>query len=235
MTTKKPKRISAPSAPISEGEPGEREFIGDLRVSHVLNLDKTRSMDDPAARSEFVRGRSNIIGIDPGACLVLETGPGPAKEYLVTHAQHVGIFPKASSPGPAGAAKVGYSNTFECVPLGVPYRPEVKVNLPKIFGTVLATVVAPDPDCQKSHTDPRVRVRIRFHWERDSKKPDSRCSCSARVAQPPGGVFIPRVGMEVVVQFIEGNPDRPFVMGYRGALQDDVNAPPLKLGDEQPN
>ncbi len=149
MTTKKPKKISAPSAPICEEASGEHEFIGDLRVVHVLNLDKTQSMDDPAVKSKVVTGRSNIIEVEPGACLVLEAGTGPAKEYLVTQTQHIGIFPKASSSGLASAAKEGYSNTFECVPFGVPYRREAKVNHPKIYDTVPATVVAPDADCRK--------------------------------------------------------------------------------------
>ncbi len=95
------------------------------------------------------------------------------------------------------------------------YHPPLTTPKPKTFGLESATVVGPDDD--EIHTDEFARVRVQFHWDREGKR-DPQSSCWIPVSQPWGGagfgaVNIPRVGQEVLVQFLGADPDRPVVMG----------------------
>jgi type VI secretion system secreted protein VgrG len=181
-------------------------------------------------------GTSNVITFRTGGKFALT--PEPETKYLATQTRHFGTFPKAGhredlQQPEEGVGREGYRNSFECIPLTVPYRLQEPIPRPRIEGSVLATVVG--PSSQDVHTDPHGRVRIRFHWDRKSKKLDSKRLCWARVSQAWAGkgfgtMFIPRIGMEVIVQFIEGDPDRPIVMG---CVYNDVNYPPLTLEDDQ--
>ncbi len=113
-----------------------------------------------------------------------------------------------------------YSNSFVCIPADTPYRPERRTPRPRVTGIETATVVGPSG--QEIHTDKHGRIKAQFHWDRDGGN-DDHSSCFMRVVQPWAGagwgfVFIPRIGMEVTVAFVQGNPDRPVVTGtvYNG-------------------
>ena len=125
-----------------------------------------------------------------------------------------------------------YSNRFTCIPAEVPIRPARVHRTPRVFGPVTAKVVGPPGE--EIHTDPHGRIRVQFHWDREGEN-NERSSCFIRVAQTWAGpgfgsMFLPRIGMEVVIQFLDGNPDRPLVVGcvYNG-----VNTPPLEFPDEK--
>jgi Rhs element Vgr protein len=127
------------------------------------------------------------------------------------------------------AAKSGYANRFEAVPSDVPWRPallledESRVRKPTAFGTQSAIVIGPDGGSSANGADELYcdylgRVRIRFHWQ-DSDD----ATCWVRVAQRSAGggmgsQFLPRIGQEVLVQFIENDIDRPVIVGalYNG-------------------
>ncbi len=103
------------------------------------------------------------------------------------------------------------------------------VSLDQAPGEVKRCVVV-GPGKEELHTDEHGRVKVQFHWDRQGRK-DDHSSCWMRVMQPVAGpgwgtMFLPRVGHEVVVMFLEGDPDRPLVMGsvYNGA-----NVPPYPL------
>ncbi|MCA9617521.1 MAG: type VI secretion system tip protein VgrG [Myxococcales bacterium] len=96
-----------------------------------------------------------------------------------------------------------------------PYHPPLRTTKPKTFGMESATVVGPEDD--EIHTDEFARVRVQFHWDREGKR-DTYASCWIPVSQPWGGagfgaVNIPRVGQEVLVDFLGADPDRPVVVG----------------------
>ncbi len=113
------------------------------------------------------------------------------------------------------ASQETYSNTFEAFPKTVPYHPPRITPKPAIPGTQTAMVVGKSGNEQ--WTDEFGRVKVQFHWDRKGKK-DDKSSCFVRVSQPWAGKswgawFLPRMGQEVVVSFIDGDPDRPLVTG----------------------
>jgi type VI secretion system secreted protein VgrG len=96
-----------------------------------------------------------------------------------------------------------------------PYRPPQKMQKPRVNGVQSATVVGPSG--QEIHTDEFGRVRVQFPWDRDGKNDDG-SSCWIRVSQGWAGtgygmIVIPRVGHEVLVGFLEGDPDQPIIVG----------------------
>jgi uncharacterized protein involved in type VI secretion and phage assembly len=116
--------------------------------------------------------------------------------------------------------------------MGVPYRPPRRQPEPRILGPQTATVVGPAGE--EVYTDEHGRIKVQFHWDREGAR-DENSSCFVRVAQTwahagYGSVFIPRMGMEVVVHFLDGRPDRPLVTGcvYNGE-----NLTPHPLPDEK--
>ena len=129
----------------------------------------------------------------------------------------------------ATASRPHYNNSFEAIPYDVPFRPIRVTEKPFVHGPQTAIVVGPPGE--KIFTDKHGRVRVQFHWDRYGKR-DDKSSCWIRVSQAWagrgwGGVNLPHVGHEVVVSFLEGDPDRPLVTGrvYNGEKsQDDGDA-----------
>lgn len=136
------------------------------------------------------------------------------KSYLIT-----AIRTSASQPNQSGAnqnsSNAVYKNDFECVPKDTPYRPTVKINKPLISGVQTAVVTGDAGDEQ--HIDKYGRVKVQFHWDREGEF-NGKSSCWIRVAQnwagnKWGAFFFPRVGQEVLVEFINGDPDQPIISG----------------------
>ncbi|MFO0614802.1 MAG: type VI secretion system tip protein TssI/VgrG [Polyangiaceae bacterium] len=118
-----------------------------------------------------------------------------------------------------GADADTYVNKFECAPASMPYPP-ARPKRKSVQVSLTATVVG--PGSEEIHVDPLGRIKVQFHWDREGKL-DGLSSCWIRVMQPWGGAgwgvqFIPRVGMEVVVGFDGGDPDKPMILGtlYNG-------------------
>jgi type VI secretion system secreted protein VgrG len=114
------------------------------------------------------------------------------------------------------------------VPKAVAFQPRRVAQAPLVHGPQTATVVGPSGD--EIHTDKYGRVKVFFHWDRVGKK-DGSTSCWVRVSTPWasnkfGMVAIPRIGDEVVVDFLEGNPDRPLITGR---VYNATNMPPWAL------
>lgn len=109
----------------------------------------------------------------------------------------------------------GYRNHFTATPWDIPYRPALKHPKPKVLGSQTAVVTGPLGE--EIHCDEYGRVRVQFHWDREGQA-DDKTSCWLRVSSSwagdrYGGIAIPRVGMEVLVTFLEGDPDQPLVTG----------------------
>lgn len=123
-----------------------------------------------------------------------------------------------------------YQCRFDAVPASVAFQPDRQAPCPIVGGPQTAIVVGPQSD--EIHTDKHGRVKVLFHWDRIGKpKRDESCSCWVRVSQPWAGkgfgaIAIPRVGDEVVVDFLEGNPDRPLITGR---VYNNDNPPPYAL------
>ncbi len=142
------------------------------------------------------------------------------QEYLVVAVEHRGAQPQALGEEGEAAAQMAYENRLVCIPAKVSFRPARDTKRPNISGVQTATVVGPPKE--EIFCDEHGRVKVQFHWDREGKK-DDKSSCWIRVSQPWGGtafggIFLPRVGQEVLIQFIEGDPDRPIIIGrvYNG-------------------
>jgi type VI secretion system secreted protein VgrG len=125
-----------------------------------------------------------------------------------------------------------YSNHFKCIPYSVPYRPQR--NTPRPFVQGPQTAVVTGKSGEEIWTDKYGRVKVQFFWDREGKK-DEKSSCWVRVSQPWAGknwgsINIPRIGQEVIVDFLEGDPDRPLITGR---VYNDEQMPPYKLADNQ--
>jgi len=141
------------------------------------------------------------------------------KNYVLTAVQHSALD---SSYAQAGASSSFYRNAFQCIPETVVFRPQRLTPRPLVNGPQTAVVVGPDGE--EIHTDEHGRIKVQFHWDRQGESNEN-SSCWVRVAQiwagkSWGAQFIPRIGQEVVVEFLEGDPDRPLVTGsvYNGDL-----------------
>lgn len=131
------------------------------------------------------------------------------KEYIAYKIEH---FYDSSTTG-----KFIYKNHFKSFEKGTEFRPERKAHRPRIYGNQTAIVVCPSGE--EIFRNEHCCVKVHFHWDRVGKEKDTDdSSCWVRVAQllagnSWGAIFIPRVGQEVVVSFIEGDPDRPLIVG----------------------
>ncbi len=133
-------------------------------------------------------------------------------KYLLTSVTH-----KLNQSGAfqSGSGEVAsYENTFECISFATPFRPPRVTAKPVIQGPQTAVVVGPE----EIQIDEHARVKVLFHWDREGKKDGSKSSCWLRVSEHWAGKswgtqFHPRVGQEVVVEFLEGDPDQPIITG----------------------
>jgi type VI secretion system secreted protein VgrG len=129
-----------------------------------------------------------------------------------------------------GADDADYVGRFEAIPFSVPYRPPRVTPRPIVHGSQTAVVVGPGGE--EIWTDEHGRIKVQFHWDRVGRK-DDKSSCWIRVAQPWAGkgwgsLAIPRIGQEVVVEFLEGDPDRPLVTG---SVYNAEQTPPCNPGN----
>ena len=139
------------------------------------------------------------------------------------------------SDGKPRAGAFSYSNSFTCMPTKRMYRP-TPLSKPRIHGLQTATVTCGKDE--EEHYDEHGRIKVLFHWDREGKR-NASSSCWIRVAQAWAGAgygaqFLPREGQEVIVEFINGDPDQPLVTGsvYNGnhALPYNPKAKPASSG-----
>ncbi len=163
-----------------------------------------------------VSGRSNCRDFASGHCFDLTHHPdgGANASYVLTAVQHSA----AQSPDyyTGGGADAGsYQNSFQCIPQRVAVRPARVTAKPVMQGVQTAEVVGKAGE--EIWTDKYGRVKVQFPWDRRGKRDDS-SSCWIRVSQAWAGkgwgmVTIPRIGQEVIVEFVEGDPDQPIITG----------------------
>lgn len=171
----------------------------------------------PARRVSFV---TSALDVRPGSIVSFTGHPrddlGPSRSFLVV----------ASTL--SGTATGKWLHACEAQPVTSRFRPPLASPRPKAHGVESATVVGPSGD--EIHTDEFGRVRVHFHWDREGAS-DATSSCWIPVSQPWGGTSfgalnIPRVGQEVLVDFLGADPDRPVVMGR---VFTKTNPPPYEL------
>ena len=176
------------------------------------------------------RGDSQIRTLTPGHTFSLYDHPFDEfnVEYMVLSVAHYGH----NNLGTGGASD--YGNEFTLQPHDTIYRAPLTTRKGQVLGPQTAIVVGPVGE--EIYTDDLGRIKVRFPWDRkvsgrSTDQPDDKASCWIRVAQMWAGngygtMFIPRIGMEVVVDFLDGDPDKPIAVGcvYNG-----INKPPYTL------
>ena len=191
----------------------------------------SRLMASHEKGQDTVSSAGNARTLSPGGRFQLEAHPIAAEnvKYVAVSVVHHATDPSFESVG-KGAPK--YQNTFTCLPANVDFVPEQRSEKPVIPGMQSAVVTGPAGE--EIYTDRYGRIKVQFHWDRKGKS-DETSSCWMRVAQPWAGrgfgaQTIPRIGMEVGVCFMEGDPDNPVVVC---CMPNATTIPSIKLPDEK--
>ena len=192
-----------------------------------LSRDRMELVETDYAISD---GRSKYRTFCPGAKIVMKTHEVESeqgKSYVLASVEHEGK--DDTHLGSSNASNVtAYTNSFSALPATTAFRPPLATRRPLISGPQTAKVVGPSGE--EIYCDKYGRIKVQFHWDRQGKN-DENSSCWIRVAQILAGqnwgsVFTPRVGMEVIVIFLDGDPDRPLIIG---SVYNEDNMPPFAL------
>jgi type VI secretion system secreted protein VgrG len=207
----------------AEAVPGARavyEYPGRFQTSAAGTALTNRRMDELRAGVRQLAGESDCRALTPGYRFTLSGHEADEANiaWVISSVTHEATHDR-------------YRNRFEAFPADAPYRPP-RSTRPPVMHTQTATVVGKTGE--ELWTDQHGRVKIQFHWDRTGHK-DENSSCWVRVSQPWaskgfGAQFLPRVGDEVVVTFVDGDPDRPLITG---SVYNGVNQPPYALPDNQ--
>jgi len=202
-------------------EPGRGKQLTDIRLQESVTF------------SESAEGNSVCFRLNPGFTFKLADHEleGFNQDYLLVNVIHTGVQPQTLEEQ-AGRTGSSYSNQFLCVPSAVAFRPGRNTPKPVVEG--VQTAIITGPSGEEIYTDEHGRVKVQFHWDREGKN-DDKSSCWIRVSQVWAGsgwgaMYIPRIGQEVIVDFVEGDPDRPIITGrvYHG-----TNTPPYTLPEDK--
>ena len=195
-------------------------------------------MQQEAAGALAVRGAGNVRHMMAGHKFGLANLPGdrmttPLKaegDYVLTQLTHTASYGGNYRSGDFSAFE--YRNTFTAIPHALPFRPERTTHKPVVPGSQTAVVVGPKGE--EIFTDKYGRVKVQFHWDRKGKN-DADSSCWIRVStlwagKQWGMIHIPRIGQEVIVDFLEGDPDQPIIVGsvYNADTMPPYNLPEHK-------
>jgi type VI secretion system secreted protein VgrG len=197
-------------------DPGIGDHYAEVRMQELQN------------GVELIQAQGSMRGAAVGFLFALENHKreDQNREYLIVKVRYSGRDDHFESAGSGGAYH--YHTEVVNIPTTENFRPKRITPKPKTYGSESAIITGPKGE--EIYTDPYGRVKLQFHWDRYGTW-DENSSCWIRVSSPWagsnfGGIFIPRIGQEVLVDFINGNPDRPMVV-HRVYNED--NMPPWDL------
>jgi len=210
-------------------------FVDRERGKHLAN----RALERHRSDYRLAEGNSDQPLLVSGHFLALTAHANPAWNdlWLLTEIFHEGKQPQVLEEVISSEVTdlkddfhQGYRNQFSAIPWDVPYRPPLEHPKPKVLGTQSAVVTGPEGE--EIFCDQYGRVKVQFFWDREGQH-DDKTSCWMRVASNWasgnfGSINLPRIGMEVLITFLEGDPDQPLITG---CLYHGVNLPPYKLPD----
>lgn len=177
----------------------------------------SRRVEAEAGQAARYQAEGDVASLGAGICVTL-TGdfiPGVTGQRFICLNAHHRFRAQAYGTGDAQGEEKAYAGIYTLMPDTAPMRPERRTHIPVVHGPQTAVVVGEgEIDC-----DEFGRILVRFHWDLEGAY-SMRCRVSQNWASKGwGGMVIPRIGMEVVVEFLEGDPDKPLVTGcvYNGA------------------
>jgi type VI secretion system secreted protein VgrG len=207
-----------PSASLRVDARGEqKDELYDYPGKYTVKADGDRyarlRLEQKEAERQLLRGESNAATLTCGHKFDLTEHPNRSlnQSYHLLRVRHtaaIGNYPTAGS-------EYDYTNSFDAIPASIPYRPPLVTPHAVVRGSQTAVVVGPGGE--EIYTDKHARVKVQFHWDREGKK-DDKSSCWVRVSSTWAGknwgfIQIPRIGQEVIVDFLEGDPDQPIITG----------------------
>ena len=201
------------------------DFPGEFPDKGVGSTEARIRQEEEEVPHSTIQGTSGYRSFSPGHKFKLTYHPeedgsfvkgenSEKGEYMLTSVHH-----HASEPYLDGSGSE-YSNSFSCIPAAVRYRPPRITPKPIVSG--IQTAVVTGPSGEEIYTDKYGRIKVFFHWDRETRKikgdQGENCSCWVRVAQGMAGreygfMALPRIGQEVVIDFLEGDPDQPLCVG----------------------
>ncbi|HEY6642892.1 type VI secretion system Vgr family protein [Povalibacter sp.] len=204
------------------------DYPGGFNISADGDHYARSRLESLQAQYERQTGTGNARGLATGSLFKLTGYPrkDQNKEYLIVgavHRLHAGDYESGTSGTPDD-----YTCSFDAIDAKEPFRTPITTRKPVVGGPQTATVTGPSGE--EIHTDKYGRVKVQFHWDREGKR-DEQSSCWVRVSQIWAGknwgwMSIPRMGQEVVVDFLEGDPDQPLITGR---VYNADNMPPFDL------
>jgi type VI secretion system secreted protein VgrG len=229
------------SSAASEHEPTMEEYAHGPIVHFSKYAGTAFSGNDAAKQAELwkrrrqveierAQARTELTGVTAGMSF---TVAGHPVAELDRGWRVAALRSKGAAVGEGGGeVEVEFSNELELVPADTDWRPARTHFKRRVHSVLTATVVGPSGE--EIFTDAHGRVKVQFHWDRDGQR-DDHSSCFLRSMQPWAGqgwgfVFLPRIGMEVVVSFVDGDIDRPLVIG---SVYNSTNTPPYPLPDDK--
>ncbi|HMN43948.1 MAG TPA: type VI secretion system tip protein TssI/VgrG [Povalibacter sp.] len=204
------------------------DYPGGFTVSGDGDHYARARLESLQAQYELQTGVGNARGLATGYLFKLDGYPrkDQNKEYLIVgavHRVHAGDYESGTAGTPDD-----YTCSFDAIDAKEPFRTPITTRKPAVGGPQTATVTGPSGE--EIHTDKYGRVKVQFHWDREGQR-DEKSSCWVRVSQIWAGknwgwMSIPRIGQEVVVDFLEGDPDQPIITGR---VYNADNMPPFEL------
>jgi type VI secretion system secreted protein VgrG len=189
------------------------EYLKKAQGEHLAKL----RMEEEEAPHVVASGSGTCRAFTPGYKFDLAGhSPQMDKCYVLIEVQHMASVGESYSDfNSRGDTEESYSNHFTCMPFDVPFRPPRVTPKPTVQGPQTAIVVGRSGE--EIFTDKYGRVKVQFHWDREGKRNEN-SSCWIRVSHPWAGkgwgaISIPRIGQEVIVDFLEGDPDQPIITG----------------------
>ncbi|BCX69633.1 type VI secretion system tip protein VgrG [Pseudomonas izuensis] len=216
-------------------------YLGRVDLVERDKVRSQRSLERHRVDHDRAKGKSDQPSLVSGH--LLQMSEHPIREWndlwLLTKVRHEGRQPAVLEENFSHDAidrqdgfVQGYRNRFVAIPWDVFYRPPLVHEKPRMLGSQTAKVTGPEGE--EIHCDRYGRVKVQFHWDREGRHNDQ-SSCWLRVASgfagnAHGSVSLPRVGMEVLVSFLEGDPDQPLISG---CLINSINPPPYALPEHK--
>jgi len=208
------------------------DYPGEFRLAPDGEQYAKTRIEELQAQHEIGAGSGDTRGIAPGYTFALKNNlrGDQNRPYLVVAASYTATVSGYAAGDADGEDE--FSCSFSAIPAETPYRAPRNTPKPTIQGAQTAIVVGPPGE--EIYTDQYGRVKVQFHWDREhSYGPDS--SCWIRVAQNWAGkkwgmLFTPRIAHEVIVEFLEGDPDRPIITGR---VYNADHIPPYVLPDNK--
>lgn len=214
-----------------KGEIYDYTFPGNLATPADGERLARLQLEEQEQWQELVRGEGTCRFFQSGCQIDLQGHyrRDVNKKYQLLKVSHSGTNGDFRA-GEQGEAE--YRNSFVAIPQKTPFRPQRVTPKPVVQGSQTAIVVGKSGE--EIWVDKHGRVKVQFHWDRDGKK-DEKSSCWVRVASSWAGkgwgfIQIPRIGQEVIIDFLEGDPDMPIITGrvYNGNMD-----PPYALPANQ--